>query len=257
MGKLHPPFLEVRPTSNVESDCLPYGTTPTPGTPGSATVRFLEPPQADVTITITVADAAGQGEAVVISPQQIFFTKFNYSTTVQVYVVTSGRVEKGTEVEILFEAVSDDEFVDGVSDSWKFTTTEQPQPSRPPVVTNTPRTSNAPSSKLSSSLSATPKLTCESEEDCDDKDVCTKDKCSTNNKCLSRRIPRCCHSLSDCDDHNRCTKNWCNANNRCTTEKIKLCHCVQATLCSDNTPCCDESLVCRDQTCVVPPLPGL
>eukprot|EP00588_Corethron_pennatum_P010129 CAMPEP_0194273190 /NCGR_PEP_ID=MMETSP0169-20130528/6581_1 /TAXON_ID=218684 /ORGANISM="Corethron pennatum, Strain L29A3" /LENGTH=671 /DNA_ID=CAMNT_0039016069 /DNA_START=209 /DNA_END=2220 /DNA_ORIENTATION=+ len=120
--KLNPPYLEVKPTSNMESDCLPFGTKPVPGTQGSATVRFLEPPQADVTIRIKVEDEASQGDAVVISPQQIFFTKFNYSNTVYVYVVTSGRVEKGTEVEVLFEAASDDEFVDGVSDTWKFTT---------------------------------------------------------------------------------------------------------------------------------------
>jgi len=137
--QLHPPFLEVKPTSNVDSDCLPFGTTPVPGTPGSATVRFLEPPQADVTITITVEDAASQGDAVVISPRQIVFTKFNYSNTVQVYVVTSGRVEKGTAVEVFFAAVSEDEFVDGVSDAWKFTTTEQPPPTaRPSTSSSTP-----------------------------------------------------------------------------------------------------------------------
>jgi len=153
--KLNPPFLEVKPTSNVESDCLPFGTTPTPGTQGSATVRFLEPPQADVTINIKVEDYS-QEDAVAIIPQQIFFTKFNYSNTVHVYVVTSGKVKKGTEVEISFEAVSDDECVDGVSDTWKFTTMDQPQPSRNPTVTITPSKSKAPSSSPISSLSAKP-----------------------------------------------------------------------------------------------------
>jgi len=73
--KLHPPFLEVKPTSNVESDCLPFGTKPVPGTQGSATVRFLEPPQADVTIKIKVKAEASQEDAVVISPKKIFFHK--------------------------------------------------------------------------------------------------------------------------------------------------------------------------------------
>jgi len=124
---LRPPFLEVKPTSSANSDAFRYGTEPGTGV-GSATVRLLEAPDSDVLILIEVDDDA---DGVVITPNNIVLTPSNYISPIHVYVVTSGKVVKGTEINVFFRTSSDDEAVDGIEDMWMFKTGDQPLTSSP------------------------------------------------------------------------------------------------------------------------------
>eukprot|EP00588_Corethron_pennatum_P017112 CAMPEP_0194306038 /NCGR_PEP_ID=MMETSP0171-20130528/3310_1 /TAXON_ID=218684 /ORGANISM="Corethron pennatum, Strain L29A3" /LENGTH=1059 /DNA_ID=CAMNT_0039057723 /DNA_START=66 /DNA_END=3245 /DNA_ORIENTATION=+ len=136
--RLRPPFLEVKPTSSKNSDALPYGTEPGTGL-GSATVRLLEAPESEVMISIEVDDDA---DGVVIMPNNIVLTPSDYITPISVYVVTSGKVVEGTEINVFFRSSSNDEAVDGIEDMWMFKTGDQPPTSSP--TTSSPTLSPSP-----------------------------------------------------------------------------------------------------------------
>lgn len=287
--RLRPPFLEVKPVSSNDARCLPQGTPPEGK--GSATVRFLERPGAPVRVVPEVEDAAAHGDAVRIFPKALYFTAENYTRAVAVYVVTSGKVLEGTQVPVVFRAVSDDKYVDGVADTWTFVTTEpmptdeptrapsqmpspdptrfasaQPSdspsgtPSETPSANPTTVTSDAPSSSPSDAPSLSPseppskaRLQCKKSKDCEDQNACLPGKCRQKT-CVFVPVKNCCLNKAECDDHNICTQDKCKKN-KCKNSKIKKCKCARAgKKCHKKKKCCDDYLACRKKKCV-PPLP--
>merc|ERR1712176_493558 len=67
--------------------------------------------------------------------------------------VSSGKLPKGTEINVFFRTSSDDEAVDGIEDMWMYTTGDQ-QPTASPTLSD-PTSSPRPTTSLSPTSSPT------------------------------------------------------------------------------------------------------
>ncbi len=95
-------------------------------------VRFLYPPQEDVTVHIAVSDPT-RGE---VSHATLVFTPENYRVP---QMVSSRALNKSSVLsggyEVLFATASDDEVYDGLDDAWSF---EMPANATPTIEITTP-----------------------------------------------------------------------------------------------------------------------
>ncbi|MCH7228130.1 choice-of-anchor D domain-containing protein, partial [Haloferula sp. A504] len=111
------PGFKVLPTSATATDV-------TPETTQTLSVRFMFPPQADVTVSV-VADDRFAG---LVSPGTLIFTPANYDTP-QTVTVTGQTGAAGTHpFNIVFNTSSADPVYDLVSDSWGFSNTRDDGP---------------------------------------------------------------------------------------------------------------------------------
>jgi hypothetical protein len=101
---------------------LPSSTsakTVTPSTTETMTVQFLNPPQSDVTVTVTCSSAT----AAIVGPKTLTFTPSNYNTPQQVVVAGIPGASTSESFDVVFTTASNDQIYDGLSDSWGYTTT--------------------------------------------------------------------------------------------------------------------------------------
>jgi hypothetical protein len=101
---------------------LPSSTaalTVTPTTTESMSVQFMNPPQSDVTVTVSVSNVG----AAILGPQTLVFTSANYNTPQVITVAGIPGADASEVFEVQFATTSDDEIYDGLSDSWSYTTT--------------------------------------------------------------------------------------------------------------------------------------
>jgi len=101
---------------------LPSSTTALTVTPTSTetmTVQFMNPPQSDVTVTVSVSNVG----AAIVGPQTLVFTSTNYNTPQVITVAGIPGADASEAFEVQSATTSDDEIYDGLSDSWGYTTT--------------------------------------------------------------------------------------------------------------------------------------
>ena len=99
---------------------LPSSTSATTVTPTSTetmTVQFVNPPQADVTVTVSISNPT----AAIVGPKTLVFTPSNYNTP-QVVTVAGIPGDSGSEAfDVVFSTSSEDSIYDGLSDAWGYT----------------------------------------------------------------------------------------------------------------------------------------
>ena len=99
---------------------LPSSTSATTVTPTSTetmTVQFVNPPQADVTVTVLISNPT----AAIAGPKTLVFTPSNYNTPQAVTVAGIPGASGSEAFEVVFSTSSDDEVYDGLSDAWRYT----------------------------------------------------------------------------------------------------------------------------------------
>ncbi|MCC5843543.1 MAG: hypothetical protein JJU05_04755 [Verrucomicrobia bacterium] len=114
---------------NVQARAPGFKVTPATSNASAASellsVRFLFPPQEDVTVHIAVSDPS-RGE---VSPETLLFTPENYRVPQEV----SSRALNNSSVlsggyEVLFTTTSDDEVYDDLDDAWSFSMPDNAAP---------------------------------------------------------------------------------------------------------------------------------
>lgn len=101
------PGFQVRPTSNT-IDLKPNQTA-------ELNIKFLYPPTADVTVTIT----PDKPTAATATPTTVTFTPENYNTA-QTVTVTSKEVKENTPFNVTVATESKDNVYDGLKDTWGY-----------------------------------------------------------------------------------------------------------------------------------------
>lgn len=100
---------------------LPSSTsalTVTPSSTETMMVQFVNPPQSDVTVTVSVSNVG----AAIVGPQTLVFTPLNYNTPQEITSAGIPGAAASEVFEVQFATTSDDEVYDGLSDSWAYTT---------------------------------------------------------------------------------------------------------------------------------------
>jgi hypothetical protein len=92
-------------------------TSVTPTTTTTLTVQFMNPPQSDVTVNVSVSNAA----AAIVGPKTLVFTPSNYQTPQQVTVAGIPGASASPTFNVVFNTTSNDEIFHGLSDSWAYT----------------------------------------------------------------------------------------------------------------------------------------
>lgn len=99
---------------------LPSSTSATTVSPTSTetmTVQFANPPQEDVTVTVSVSSPT----AAIVGPETLVFTPSNYNTPQEVTVAGVPGATVSEPFEVLFSTSSTDGVYDGISDAWAYT----------------------------------------------------------------------------------------------------------------------------------------
>jgi len=109
---LRAPGFKVLPS---EANAL----TVTPTTTETMTVRFINPPQSDVTVTVTSSNPG----AALVYPKTLTFTPENYKIPQAVTVAGAPGADASEPFSVDYATASADEVYDGLSDSWAYTTT--------------------------------------------------------------------------------------------------------------------------------------
>jgi hypothetical protein len=91
-------------------------TTVTTATPEIMSVRFLNPPESDVTVTVSVSNT----DAATVSPATLTFTPANYATAQEVTVTGKEFANPSENFDVNFATSSNDFSYDGLSDSWNY-----------------------------------------------------------------------------------------------------------------------------------------
>jgi hypothetical protein len=92
-------------------------TSVTPGTTETMTVQFMNPPQSEVTVSVSVSSPT----AAIVSPKTLTYTPSNHSTPQEV-IVTGLPGASGSEAfDVIFTTTSNDEIYDNLVDSWPYT----------------------------------------------------------------------------------------------------------------------------------------
>ncbi len=93
-------------------------TSVTTVTAETMTIRFLNPPTADVTVTVTVSDPA----VAMVSPTTLTFTPSDHDTPQEVTVTGREITPLSAPFEVVFTTSSNDLSFDGLGDSWSYET---------------------------------------------------------------------------------------------------------------------------------------
>jgi len=109
---LRAPGFKVLPSS---SNAL----TITPTTTETMTVRFINPPQSDVTVTVTSSNPG----AALVYPKTLTFTPETYNVPQTVTVAGVPGAAASEPFSVDYATASADEVYDGLTDSWAYTTT--------------------------------------------------------------------------------------------------------------------------------------
>ena len=92
-------------------------TTITPGGSETMTVQFVNPPQQEVTVSVSISNSS----AAIVGPQTLVFTPANYNIPQQVTVAGIPGATAAENFEVAFSTTSTDEIYDGLSDAWGYT----------------------------------------------------------------------------------------------------------------------------------------
>lgn len=92
-------------------------TTVTPTTTETMTVQFVNPPQADVTVSVSISSPT----AAIVGPKTLVFTPSNHGTPQEITVAGIPGASSSEPFEVVFSTSSDDETYDGLGDSWSYT----------------------------------------------------------------------------------------------------------------------------------------
>lgn len=92
-------------------------TTVTPTTTETMTVQFVNPPQEDVTVTVSISPPT----AAIVGPQTLVFTPSNYNTPQPVTVAGIAGASGSAAFEVVFSTSSTDEVYNGLADAWQYT----------------------------------------------------------------------------------------------------------------------------------------
>ena len=96
------------------------------------TVRFMYPPEKDVTVAVTV----DQPSAVGVSPARLVFTPENHAAPQTVTVTGYVGADPDIEFNVSFDTTSEDAVFDALNDSWTVRVADPVEP--PPAMSPTP-----------------------------------------------------------------------------------------------------------------------
>jgi hypothetical protein len=106
------PGFQVLPSSTL-------ATSVTPTTTETMTVRFMNPPQSNVTVTVASSDNG----AAIVGPKTLVFTPANYNVAQQVIVAGIPGATASPTFNVVFTTSSSDEVFNNLTDSWAYTNT--------------------------------------------------------------------------------------------------------------------------------------
>jgi hypothetical protein len=104
------PGFKVMPSTAAKNTIIP-------GENETMTVQFILPPQQDITVNVSISNAA----AAIVGPATLVFTPENYSTPQNVTIAGIQGGAASESFNVVFETSSNDEVYDGLSDSWAYT----------------------------------------------------------------------------------------------------------------------------------------